>query len=391
MSFQGFDIPEEVQMLRAVVRDFVAQEIRPTEDALGADATAIPYERVVKLWPKARQAGLWCLDALAEHGGAGLSAFEYVNVIEEAVKHKFSIPCPGGGVFGYSPPVVLYRAGADLIDRYVIPAIDQGWRTFVSISEPSGGSDPARSIRTRARRVGDTYVLNGRKLWATGADTAQYGVIFARTETGRGGITAFVVDADAPGMTITPVPVLRDHPTTEILLDDVSIPVANLVGEEGQGFALMEEFLVRGRLFYAAASVGMAEEALRMGAEWARERETFGAALATRQAVQFMIADSRVEINAGRWLTWEAAWKDDHGHDARYEASIAKLYCTEMGFRVVDRMMQVMGAMGTAKDLPLEHWFRNMRISRIAEGPSEIHRYLIARDILGPVATGKKA
>jgi acyl-CoA dehydrogenase len=128
-----------------------------------------------------------------------------------------------------------------------------------------------------------------------------------------------------------------------------------------------------------------------MGIEWARERETFGAPLATRQAVQFAIADSLVEIKAGRYLTWEAAWKDDQGENAQLEASIAKVYCTEMGFRVVDRMMQILGGMGVSKELPLEHWFRALRVSRIVEGPSEVHRYLIARNALGAVATGRQS
>jgi len=289
--------------------------------------------------------------------------------------------------------VILYNAGPEKIERYVRPAIDEAWETFTAISEPSGGSDPARAIRTTAVRDGDTYVLNGRKMWATNADTGRYGIVHARTdrEGGRGGISAFVVEQGTPGMSVTGVPVLRDHWTTEIALDDCVIPAENLIGAEGQGFQLAQEFLVRGRLYYAAQSCGVAEEAIRMAVEWSRERETFGALLATRQAVQFAIADSLVELRAGRYLTWEAAWKDDQGENAQLEASIAKLYCTEMGYRVVDRMMQIMGGLGVSKELPLEHWFRALRVSRIVEGPSEVHRYLIARDAIGAAATGRPA
>jgi len=164
------------------------------------------------------------------------------------------------------------------------------------------------------------------------------------------------------------------------------VPATNLVGEEGEGFALAQEWLVRGRLHYAAQAVGVAEEALRIAVEWARERETFGARLATRQAVQFAIADARVEINAARHLTWEAAHRHDAGAEARTAASIAKLYGTEMGFRVVDAMMQILGGMGMAKEMPLEGWFRALRVARVVEGASEIHRYLVAREILGPAA-----
>jgi acyl-CoA dehydrogenase len=162
------------------------------------------------------------------------------------------------------------------------------------------------------------------------------------------------------------------------------------VGEEGQGFALVQEWLVRGRLGYAAQALGVAEEALRIATEWARGRETFGAKLATRQAVQFPIADARVKINAARYLTWDAAWEADRGADARTKASIAKLYATEVGFEVVDSMMQILGGMGMTKDMPLEHWFRGLRVSRIVEGPSEIHRFIIARDIIGKEALGRQ-
>jgi acyl-CoA dehydrogenase len=175
-----------------------------------------------------------------------------------------------------------------------------------------------------------------------------------------------------------------------VTFDDCEIPIENLIGQEGQGFQLAQEWLVRGRLHYAAQAVGVAEEALRIAVEWARQRETFGALLATRQAVQFAIADARMEINAARHLTWDAAHADDHGQEARSKASIAKLYGTEMGFRVVDAMMQILGGMGMAKELPLESWFRALRVARVVEGPSEVHRYLLAREILGPAATGKR-
>ncbi len=391
MPFDGFGLPDDLWMLAGVVGDFVQGEIRPVEDELPADAREIPRARLEQLQAKAREAGLWCLEAPQEYGGGGLSAFQSVVVTERAAKHRFSFPLPGAGAFGFSPPVVLYRGSPEQIERYVRPTIEHAWSSFTAISEPTGGSDPARAIRTTAVRRGERYVLNGRKMWATNADDARYGVVYARTDrdAGRGGISALIVDAGSAGMHVTPVPVLRDHWSTEVTFDDCEIPVENLIGEEGQGFQLAQEWLVRGRLHYAAQAVGVAEEALRMAVEWARGRETFGAPLASRQAVQFALADARVEINAARHLTWDAAYAHDHGEDARSKASIAKLYGTEMGFRVVDAMMQILGGMGMAKELPLEGWFRALRVARVVEGPSEIHRYLLAREMLGPAATGK--
>jgi acyl-CoA dehydrogenase len=389
VPFQGFDLPEELQLLADTVAEFVREEIRPVEARTPGDARDLAQEDLLVLQQKAKAAGFWCLEAPEEFGGGGLSTFEGIVLTEQMAKHRYSFPHPGAGVFGIEPPVVLYRGSEHQVETYVRPTIDNGWSAFTAISEPTGGSDPARAIRTTATRDGDTYRINGHKLWTTGADESKYGIVYARTSAGRGGISAFIVDADTPGMHVTSVPVLRDHWTTEVTFDNCVIPAENLVGEEGQGFALAQQWLVRGRLRYAAQAIGVAEEAVRMAAEWASSRETFGALLATRQAVQFALADAKVKITAARHLTWEAAWESDQGRDARTKASMAKLYGTEAGFEVVDAMMQILGGMGMTKDLPLEHWFRGLRVSRIVEGPSEIHRFLIARDMLGPAALGR--
>jgi acyl-CoA dehydrogenase len=386
MTFAGFGISAELSMLRDLVARFVAERIRPAEEAIGPQARAIPDDKLAELRAAAREAGLWCFDAPAAYGGAGLSVFEYVVVLEQACKHRFCFPHAGGGAFGHSPPVVLYAGGPEIIKRYVVPTIEQGWTSFTAIAEPDGGTDPARAIRTTARRDGDQWVLNGRKLWITNAERARFGVIYARTDQG---ISAFVVDTSRPGFSTRTLPVIRDHWPTEVLLEDVRVPAGNLVGEDGSGLLLASDWLVRGRLGYAARAVGIAEEAVRLAVDWVRERKTFGAALATRQAVQWAIADSRVEINAGRWLTWEAAWKDDQGQDARLEAATAKLYCTEMGFRVVDRMMQLFGAMGMSREVPLEGWFRDLRVARVVEGSSEILRSQIARQVIGPAVSSR--
>jgi acyl-CoA dehydrogenase len=385
MPFSGFALPDELQLLRDAIAEFVTREIAPAEQATDPTERELPDAELQRLRAKARAAGFWCLEAPEEFGGGGLSAFEMAVVLEASMHHRYSMPYAGGGVFGYSPPVVLYRGSDDQIDRYVRPTIEHGWHSFTAISEPTGGSDPARAIRATAKRKGDTYVINGRKMWTTNAQIAEYGVVYARTDpgAGRAGMSALIVDRDTPGMHVTPVPVMRNHWTNEVTFEDVEVPVENLVGGEGQGVNLAQEWLVRSRVSYAAQSVGVAAEAVRLATEWAKERVTFGASLATRQAVQFMLADSLVEIDAARLLAWQAAWAHDQGRDARTTASMAKLYGTEMGFRVVDRCMQIMGGMGLSKELPLEHWFRDMRVSRIVEGPSEIHRHLIARELLG--------
>jgi acyl-CoA dehydrogenase len=386
MTFSGFGLPDELAALRDLVGRFVREQLRPAEDALGPEATAIPPEVLAGLRQRARSLGLWCLDAPAEYGGGGLSAFELVVVLEEACKHRFCFPHAGAGSFGQSPPVVLYQGGPDIIEGFVRPTIEHGWTSFTAIAEESGGSDPARAIRTTAKRDGDHYVLSGRKMWITNAERADYGVVYARTDAG---ISAFIVETSRPGVSTSRIPVIRNHAPTELVLDDVRVPAGNLVGQEGQGLTLAASWLVRGRLTYAARAVGIADEAVRLAVEWMGTRSTFGAPLATRQGLQWSIADAAVEINAGRWLTWQAAWKADTGQDARLEAAMAKLYCTEVGFRVVDSVMQIMGAMGMAREMPLESWFRDLRVARVVEGTSEMLRSQIARQVIGPAAKAK--
>ena len=381
MTFAGFELSDELQMLRDLVRRFVGEQLRPAEAALPTDARRLPDDVLADLRVRARAVGLWCMDAPAEYGGGGLSAFEAVVFWEEACKHRFCFPIAGGGAFGHSPPVVLYAGTPEQIDTWVRPAIAEGWTGFSAVAEPSGGTDPSRAIATTATPTADGWVLNGTKLWITHADHAQYGVVYARTEHG---ISTFVLSTAVPGLTARPIPTMRDSWPCELVLDDVLLPPDAIIGEEGQGLRLAGTWLTKGRLSYAARAVGVAEEAIRLAAEWARERQTFGAPLSTRQAIRIAFADSRMEVNSARWLTWEAAWlADEERPDARRAAAIAKVTATETGFRVVDRMMQVLGAMGLSRELPLESWFRDLRSARLIEGSSEILRDQIARDELG--------
>lgn len=378
-----FTLPDELAELRDLVSRFVSEQIRPVEQAIGPTAHRIPDDKVAELQAKARSVGLWYFDAPIQFGGCGLSSFESVVVWEAGARHRFCHPTIGGGAFGQNPPFVLFAASAEQIDRWVKPAIAEGWFTYNAIAEPSGGTDPARAIKTTATRDGDTWVLNGTKMWTTHAHRARIGVVYARAPEG---ISCFVLDMSLPGITVTPIETIRDYGTNVMQLDNVVVPADHLVGEVGKGLGIASGWLQRGRLCYAARSIGVAEEAMRLAVEWATQRETFGKLLSTRQAVQFAIADSRVEVDAARWLTWNAAWKHDRGLDARREIAMAKLNATETGFRVVDRMMQILGAMGMSRELPLEGWLRDLRVARVVEGSSEILRRQIARTELGPTA-----
>ena len=236
-----------------------------------------------------------------------------------------------------------------------------------------------------AERVGDHYVLNGTKVWITAASESRWGVAFARTgpSRGRDGVTAFIINMDRPGVSTKVIPVIRAYAPYELHFNDYRVPLDDVLGEVGKGFELVDRLLVHGRVPYAAGTLGVAQAALELAIDWAKQRQTFGALLADRQAVQWMIADSEIELRAARLLVYQAAWKADRGQDIKLDASIAKVYATETAGRVVDRCIQILGGMGVACEMPLERWYRELRIKRIGEGPSEVQRMVVARHLLG--------
>jgi acyl-CoA dehydrogenase len=384
--FPGFQLPDELLLLREQVRRFVRDEIFPLEARLDPDAADIPEEDYRRLSAKTNAAGLWCLGAPEEYGGGGLGTFGMCVVLEEMAQHRMGLYNPGCGVFGRYPPPVIYGGTPEQIRRYAVPTIRDGLHTFFAITEPrSGGSDPARAIRTRADRDGDLWVLNGSKIFISHAHEAEWGVVFARSnpEAGRRGISCFIIEKGTRGFTARPIRTLRTSAIPcEVALEDCRVRAENLLGEEGRGLELCLDLLTRLRFPYSAENLAIAVAAQRMAIAHAKRRETFGVPLSERQAIQWMLADAEIEIRAARWLVWEGAWKADRGEDFRVVASIAKLYSSEVLGRVVDAAVQIHGGYGVAKELPLERWYREARIRRIGEGPSEVHRMVVARALL---------
>jgi acyl-CoA dehydrogenase len=383
-GFPGFALPDELRLLRDQVRRFVREELVPLERELDPDAPEIPHEAFVRLTAKTRAAGLWALGAPEAHGGGGLDTFGMCVVLEEMAQHRMGLYNPGCGVFGRYPPPVIWGGTPAQIEKYAVPAVREGYETFWAITEPSGGSDPAGAIQTRAERRGDRWVLNGRKVFISRAHDARWGVVFARTDPSRGraGISCFIVEHGTPGFTATPIRTIRTSAVpADVVFEDCAVPADNLLGEPGRGLDLCFDLLVKQRFPYAACNLGVAVAAHRLAVAHARERATFGVPLSERQAVQWMLADAEVELRAARWLIWEGAWKADRGEDARVEASIAKLYSSEVLGRVIDAAVQIHGGYGVAKEFPLERWYREARVRRIGEGPSEVHRMVIARSL----------
>jgi len=379
-----FTPTDEQRALVDTVRRFVQNEIVPVEHDLDPDAGQLPGEVHTRLAKRVEQMGLHAWDAPAEVGGPGLDTVTKVLLAIEMSQHRAGLYAPCYGVFGGAGLAHLYEASEDQKERYLYPTLRGERSGFFALSEPSGGSDPARAIRTTAVRDGDDWVLNGGKLWISGAEHADYGIVVARTGPGREGITSFIVDVDMPGFTVNRiVHTLRTtYPATELGLENVRVPDSNRLGEVGQGFTLAAARLVRQRIPYAAGCIGVAVAAHRLAVEYAKNRETFGKALAQQQGIQWMLVDNEVDLRISRLLVLEAAAKADAGEDVRTEAAVGKLFATEAASRVVDRSMQIHGGLGVAKELPFERWYREMRIRRIGEGPNEVQRMLIARHVL---------
>jgi acyl-CoA dehydrogenase len=379
------EITEEQRLLVETVRRFVREEIVPLEADLDSDAYELPDADQHRLEAMTKQMGMWQLSVPTEYGGAGLDLATRCLLAEELAQHRAGLYAPCYNVFGHEPHPNLFAGTPAQKEKFLLPVVRGEKRGFFGLTEPSGGSDPARAIQTRAVRDGDEWVINGSKIFNSGADTADFGMVFARTDPSRGrqGITCFLVETDTPGFQVRRlVHVLRSHYTTELSFDDMRVPHENILGEEGGGFAIANDRLTRNRVPYAAYGIGVARAAQRMAIEHSKHRVTFGEPLASRQAIQWMLVDNQIDIDTSHLLVMRAAHKADADQPFRFESSMAKVVGTEAAGRVVDRAIQIHGGYGVTKDLPLERWYRELRIRRIGEGPSEVQRVVMARDLL---------
>lgn len=381
------ELSDEQRLIVDTTRRFVRNEIVPLEADLDPDATEIAPADHERLVAQVRQMGFYGLDIPPEYGGPDIDIVTRTLMAIEMSQHRAGLYAPCYGVFGGAGLAQLFEASDDQKQRYLYPTLRGEKHGFFGLTEPSGGSDPARAIATTAVKDGDDFVLNGAKIFISGADVADYGIVFARTDAakGRQGITCFIVDTDMPGFHVRRVVhTLRStHYATELEFDNLRVPATNVLGEVDRGFAIANDRLSRQRIPYSAACIGVAAKAQEIAIAYANQRETFGDLLASRQAIQWMIVDNEIDIRTSRWLTLAAADKAHRGQPFRTEAAMAKVVATEAGGRVVDRAMQIHGGYGMTKDLPLERWYREIRIRRIGEGPNEVQRLIMARDLLG--------
>ena len=383
-----FELSEEHRMLKDLVARFVRDELLPLEAGVMAreaegQGLGLSEAEEARLDDISRELGLWGLDAPEDVGGSDLPMVAMVGVEEELGRTVTPYTLPPD-----SPNLRMLMATVDERQRaaYLAPYVAGKTSSAIGISEPGAGSDPA-AMTTRAVRDGDDWIINGRKIWITRAAEADFTILMAVTDKekgARGGISAFLLDKGTPGFNVLRrIPMLGGQYTYEVTLEDCRVEGWKLLGQEGAGFAPMQTRLGTRRIQMAAWSVGMAQRALDMLVEYAPQRRTFGAPLSERQAIQFWAAEAATKIHAARLMTYDCAWKLDQGRDVRSEISMIKWYATEMAYETVDRVMQAFGAMGMTKEMPLQLMQAKLRTMRIYDGPTEVHKWVVARNLLG--------
>ena len=381
------DVAEEHRMIIDLVEKFVDNELMPLERAVmereaSGEPVSLIKEEEVTLLAKCKELGLWALDAPEPLGGAELPT-TVMLAIQERLRRTvtpFIFPPDSPNLH-----MLMDVATSEQKEKYLRPYAQGEMKSCIAISEPGAGGDPAQ-MRTRAVREGNEWVINGRKIWVSNVPSADFTILMAVTDPdkgARGGITAFVVDKGAAGFNVErEIPMLGGARTYELAIEDLHLKDSQVLGEVGQGFAPMQKRLTVRRLEMGAMCVGIASRALQMMCEHTQQRETFGQKLSDRQAIQWWIADAATKIHAARLMVMDAGQKQDRGEDVRTVASMVKVFATEMATEIVDQAMQSFGALGMAREMPFTIMSQRLRLTRVYEGPSEVHRMVIARRTL---------
>ncbi|CRK53279.1 Butyryl-CoA dehydrogenase [Rhodococcus sp. RD6.2] len=380
--------PEDaIADLCARMRAFIDDEVIPAEPVL-AKEDAAAHELLGQLRSRAKELGLWALGHPADVGGGGVPFLDFVYLNEVIGRSEFGQLAVGS--VSMQDTIMLHKHGTDEQKRRWIPPILSGeFLPSVGLTEPdAAGSDPTL-IETRAELDGDTWVINGHKWFTTGVAHAGYCTVFARTEpesTPRHSrISAIIVPTDTPGFEIVrSIPTMGHDPSDhyEVLLTDVRVPAANLLGERGKGFVVAQDRLGPGRIFHGMRWLGQAQRAYELMCERANTRYVHGSLLAEKGEIHRYIAESAAQIHAARLMTLDAARTMDSGADARIQIGLVKFWGARMLHDVVDRAIQVHGALGLTSDTPLERMYRQARYARIYDGPDEVHRMSTARRLL---------
>jgi acyl-CoA dehydrogenase len=377
-----FELPEELRMLQQQIRRFVDDEIIPVErDAYEGPKLKTEFRQ--RWEAKMREMGYWHISTPEQYGGLGLGLLARVVVWEE-MGRTIALPARKTQIFGPDVSPILYNLNEEQKKKYLYPVISGDKDCCFALTEPEAGSDPGR-MTTNAVREGDEYVINGYKRFITNAKEADFAQVMASTNRSKGvrGITAFLVDMDTPGVQIVRgQPTMMDDEPCEIAFDNVRVPVSHRIGEEGQGFALAQDWINVGRIRHGARGLGVIRRCVEMASSYAKQRVTFGKPLSERQAVQWMLVDSYLDLQQVRWLVYHAAWKYDRGEDVRYDAYMAKMLGDRLSFQAADRCIQIHGGIAFTRELPIEKFWRDQRSMMITEGPEEVLRAALAKHVM---------
>ncbi len=378
-----FSLSFEQETLIQSLTDFVEKELYPHEN-LVEELRTVPEDIAQEIRRKADAAGFTARNMPEEFGGPGLDH----QTIAQA-ERVFGKPSAALSLLIKRPTQILLKCQGEQIDDYLMPTIRGDKTDCFALTEPGAGSD-ARGIVTRAERRGGEWVINGVKQFISHADDSDYIILIAVTgvdETPKGPqkrFTAFLLDVDLPGIRIEPMKSIctRGYNPNMIYLENVRVSDSKILGKEGEGFVMANDWLHAGRVNLSAHCVGRAERIFEMACDWAANRKAFGRTIGEFQGTGFKISDMALDIRLGDLMVKEAAWKIDQGLMDRAQSSMVNLYCSEMVYRVADNAVQVFGGMGMMEDFPIQRFWRDARIERIWEGTSEIHRDIIAKDIL---------
>ena len=386
MSNILFPLSEEHEMIRQTARDFAQEKIAPIAAEFD-ESGEFPQETIKKMG----EMGFMGIEVPEEYGGAGMDTLSYVLALEEICKADAAhgvVMSVNNSLYAYG---FLHFGTEEQKQKYLRPVASGKAIGAYSLTEPMSGSD-AGTMRSRAVREGDFYILNGRKSWVTSGPVAEYVVVFMMTEPLKKhkGITAFIVEANTPGFSRgkkEPKLGIRASATSELLFENCRIPVANRLGAEGEGFKIAMTVLDAGRIGIASQALGIAEAAYEASVAYAREREAFGQKIGEFQGISFKLADMKTRIEASRLLIYNAALAKERskktGERFSLEAAMAKLFASETAMFVTHAAVQIHGSMGYSKELPVERYFRDAKITEIYEGTSEIQRLVISRMELG--------
>jgi alkylation response protein AidB-like acyl-CoA dehydrogenase len=379
-----FTFPKEHQLFRRMVREFVTNEVKPLARKIDREHR-VPHETI----KKAAELGLMGVPFPQKYGGMGGGEMGYCMLMEELGKVCSSTATIVGAHIGIGAMAIYLDGTEEQKQKYLVPLAQGKAIGAFGLTEAQAGSDAA-AIKTTAVRDGDEFVLNGAKVFITNGDIADIITVMAVTDPALGaygGITAFIVETDTPGFSIGSLENkmgIRGSSTAECVFQNVRVPKENVLGQLGAGFLTFMKTLDIGRASLGAATLGGAEAAMEGSIQWARSREQFGAPIATKQSVHFMIADMAVEIEALRSLIYRTAWLIDTHQPHILEASACKLFGSEVAHRCIDRAMQIHGALGYSRDHWVELGWRDQRITEIYEGTNEIQRIVIAANLFRP-------